>query len=142
MILWYRRGGDNNITHVIAFGVHINNNNASNVCRTVSRPRWASCRARFTAAINIPRERPEGVRVSRRRSRCRRSARRTWVCSAEAPSNRFALLGVSCNNNVHYLLYNIDTYYRIIIYVLLYGCRKCALRTNMFVFRSRRCIPQ
>lgn len=31
--------------------------------------------------------------------------RRTWVCSAEAPSNRFALLGVSCNNNVHYLLY-------------------------------------
>jgi len=74
--------------------------------------------ARDLLRRSIPRERPEGVQVPRRR-RCRRSARRTWVCSAEAPSNRFALLGVSCNNNVHYLLYS-DTYYAVLL-LLLYS---------------------
>jgi len=66
-------------------------------------------------------------------------ARRTWVCSAEAPSNRFALLGVSCNNNVHYLLHR----YVLPYYYIRFTVRMPKVRvTDGRLFFVRDDVPQ
>jgi len=89
----------------------------------VGRPRWASCRARFTATINIPRERPEGVQVS---AAAAVANGRPDARGCARPGHRPIDLRYSARRVIimyiiyyYYILYCIDTHYAVWYYIII-----------------------
>lgn len=118
---------------MIAFGVHINNNNnVMFVVRSVGRGGRRAARDLLRRSIFHENDRKECKSPAAAATADGRPDARGCARLRHRPID---LRYSACHVIIMYIIYYIDTYYRIIILLYIrstiYGCRKCALRTNV-----------
>lgn len=112
---------------MIAFGVHINNNNVMFVVRSVGRGGRRAARDLLRRSIFHENDRKECKSPAAATADGRPDARGCARLRHRPIDLRYS----ACHVIIMYIIYYIDIRITVLLYTFNYGCRKCALRTNV-----------